>query len=186
MHLGFVDLKCAFDSVNHGALEKAMRNLGIHDNDVRLAKAMLEKQSHRCITPHGLTDRVHHRNGTAQGSAESPCLFAMLLEPLLRELEENYSQHGFAFGEIKVCVQAFADDMVLISENKEGLQQLLDVVGDYCKVSGLRIRTGIAKSATMHFNSVHGATEEPVCDISDSNENQERQALPNRGERQYR
>ena len=38
----------------------------------------------------------------------------------------------------------------------------------------------------MHFNSKHGATQDPVCSIHDGSADSHRQDLPNLGERHYR
>ena len=111
MHLGFIDFKNAYDSVNHDALERAMRAVGLYEADVRLARAMLANQSHRCVTAHGLTNRVSGwgPSGVAQGATESPLLFGIMLEPLLRELDMHCREHGFNIGSTTVCVQAYAD-----------------------------------------------------------------------------
>ena len=144
LHLAFVDMRAAFDSVNHGILARAMHALGFAEADIKLAAASLGNQSHRVRTAAGLTEPVRVTDaGVPQGACESPCLFAIMLEPLLRELETSYAaKYGFKIGRTSICVQAFADDMVLISESKVGLQEMLDVVGDYCQASGLRVQMG--------------------------------------------
>ena len=50
----------------------------------------------------------------------------------------------------------FADDFVGISDSKESLQKLLDVVYSYC--SKWRLRANVSKSAVMVF-SKHAAME---------------------------
>ena len=120
--------KNAYDSVNHDALERAMRAVGLYEADVRLARAMLANQSHRCVTAHGLTNRVSGwgPSGVAQGATESPLLFGIMLEPLLRELDMHCREHGFNIGSTTVCVQAYADDMVLISETEHGSSNIFN------------------------------------------------------------
>ena len=120
----------------------AADSLGLADEDVSFAMNMLRNQSHRCLTAQGLSGTVEPKNGLPQGSVEAPTLFAMMLEPLMREIEQKHGHLGFNLGGLRIAIQAYADDMVLISETREGMQELLKVVGDYCQFSGLEIATG--------------------------------------------
>ena len=41
-------------------------------------------------------------------------LFAMLLEPLIRTLEQKYSHLGFKMGGTSIVIQCYADDTVVL------------------------------------------------------------------------
>ena len=179
----FLDLRKAYDSVNFTVLEKVMQSLGLAQEDVGLAMNMLKMQSQQCMTSEGLSGTVRPKNGVAQGSAESPMLFAMLLEPLIRTLEQKYSHLGFKMGGTSIVIQCYADDMVVLSESAEGLQTLLNVVGDYCQYSGLAINVGKDKSATMHINA---SSSTPPFSIQDRYGASPRQLLFDLGAGSYR
>jgi len=72
---------------------------------------------------------------------------------LLREINHTYSEHGFRVGtDMTISVIAYADDVLLISESRAGLQAMINVVGDFCQWSGMAINCGKAKSASMQVN----------------------------------
>ena len=150
---GFVDAAKAFDSISHDVLGRTVRALGMHEDDARLLSNMLRLQNRRCFTARGLSHpKTRPRNGVAQGSSEGPSAFAWFLEPLLREIVSNHSQDGYKMGNCTISVVAYADDLLLVSETKEGLQRLFNVVGDFCKFSGLKLNMGKDKTAWMQVN----------------------------------
>jgi ribonuclease HI/endonuclease/exonuclease/phosphatase family metal-dependent hydrolase len=168
LHCAFLDFAKAFDAVSHDVLERTMEALGLHEEDRRLAMAMLRGQSRRCFTARGLSRKVRPTNGVPQGASESPTLFAWFIEPLLREINANYSDFGFTMGpDITISVVAYADDVLLISESRAGLQSMLDCVGDYCKWSGMAINCGKTKSATMQVNGKRGSVGLSMQDTID-------------------
>ena len=57
-------------------------------------------------------------------------------------------------GNCTISVLAYADDLLLVSETKEGLQRLFNVVGDFCQFSGLKLNMGKDKTAWMQANGV--------------------------------
>ena len=133
---GFIDAAKAFDSISHDVLDRTVKALGMHEDDARLLGNMLRIQNRRCFTARGLsTPKTCPRNGVAQGSSEGPSAFAWFLEPLLREIVCNHCHDGYSMGSCTVSVVAYADDLLLVSETREGLQRLFNVVGEFCQFS---------------------------------------------------
>ena len=85
----------------------------------------------------------------AQGCSLSPILFSVFINYLLKEVEQAelgiQLSNGKTFGEM-----LFADDFVGVSDSKESLQKLIDVVYSYC--SKWRLRANVIKSAVMVFS----------------------------------
>ena len=75
----------------------------------------------------------------AQGCSISPILFSVFINDLLKE------GSGKTFGGM-----LFADDFVGVSDSKESLQKLIDVVYSYC--CKWRLRANVIKSAVMVFS----------------------------------
>ena len=69
--------------------------------------------------------------GTKQGGILSPDFFALYMHDLIEILKSS----GFGCLVIQVCIAClfFADDLVLLSPSRYGLQQLLDICASYCK-----------------------------------------------------
>ncbi|CAF0743838.1 unnamed protein product [Brachionus calyciflorus] len=67
--------------------------------------------------------------GVKQGGAVSPSLFSIYLEELINLIEKNKA--GLEIDTNKIDIVAYADDVLLVSSTKEGLQQQLNIVQDY-------------------------------------------------------
>ena len=87
--------------------------------------------------------------GVAQGCSLSPILFLVFINYLLKEVEQTGLGIQLSSGKT-VGGMLFADDFVGISDSKESLQKLLDVVYTYC--SKWRLRANVSKSAVMVFS----------------------------------
>ena len=69
--------------------------------------------------------------GTKQGGILSPDIFSKYLHDLIKQLQAS----GFGCHIIKLCIACifFADDIVLLSPSRYGLQRLLDICANYCR-----------------------------------------------------
>ena len=74
----------------------------------------------------------------------SPLLFAMFLNDVELELQAG-SSSGISLDELNIYLLLFADDAVLFSETKEGLQTSLDNFEQYCKKWNLTVNTDKTK-----------------------------------------
>ena len=77
------------------------------------------------------SDTFKIEQGVAQGCSLSPILFSVFINDLLKEVE--LTGLGILLNSDKtVGGMLFADDFVGISDSKESLQKLIDVVYSYC------------------------------------------------------
>jgi len=75
--------------------------------------------------------------GVKQGGPLSPRLFAIYVEDLIVELET--SVFGAMIGNTKTGVLMFADDLIVLTESKENLQEMLKIVEKYCLKNEIKI-----------------------------------------------
>ena len=73
------------------------------------------------------SDTFTIEHGVAQGCSLSPILFSVFVNDLLKEVEQTGLGTQLSSGKT-VRGMLFADDFVGISDSKESLQKLLDVV----------------------------------------------------------
>ena len=96
------------------------------------------------------SDSFNVDQGVAQGCSLSPILFSVFINDLLKEVEQVelgiQLSSGKTFGGM-----LFADDFVGVSDSKESVQKLIDVVYSYC--SKWRLQTNVIKSAVMVFSN---------------------------------
>ena len=82
--------------------------------------------------------------GVRQGESLSPFLFCLLVNDLKYCLDFK-GVEGVTVGDLKLCLILYADDSTLISANREGIQDSLDCLYDYCTKWGLFVNVDKTK-----------------------------------------
>lgn len=88
--------------------------------------------------------------GVLQGESLSPFLFSMFLNDI-NEYLKNDPNVGITIFDFFMLLILFADDMVLLSETKKGLQKGLDKLYDYCNDWGLSVN--VEKTKCLVFKN---------------------------------
>jgi hypothetical protein len=82
------------------------------------------------------------RKGVKEGCALSPRLFNPCLEPLLQAMKRNQNICGACVdmgkGSVVFTSQAYADDVVFVSECEDGIRQMLSVLEHLTSSQGSR------------------------------------------------
>jgi len=149
VYLAAIDATKAFDKVNRRILWCKMINkidkiiLRSIMNYYSFSKSMVENGNDK-------SNMFRTTVGVKQGGSLSPRLFALYIEDLVKRIKE--SKHGVYYGNknYKVDILLYADDILLVSTTKGGLQELLYITEKY----GLdcEIVFNIEKTYTMVFN----------------------------------
>jgi hypothetical protein len=77
-------------------------------------------------------------HGVRQGCSLSPTLFTIYINELARALEQSAAL-GLTLLESEIKCLQFAEDLVLLSPTKEGLQQHLDLLYRFCQTWALTV-----------------------------------------------
>ncbi|OHT00118.1 hypothetical protein TRFO_08113 [Tritrichomonas foetus] len=94
------------------------------------------KDSYNIIQTLGFkTDKITIRKGVKQGCPMSPLLFDVAIDPLLRIVHAKHHDDGVC----DTCIQAYADDIILISKSSQGLDNMLCTLESFCDYSCLKI-----------------------------------------------
>ncbi|CAB3388376.1 Hypothetical predicted protein [Cloeon dipterum] len=141
-----LDITKAFDSVPHCAIQAALARKGVPDHLANFIAKSYEGVKTTIAHPDGAIDIVLKR-GVKQGDPLSPLLFNLLIEPLLIRLE---SMKGYNLGGQSISSLAFADDLLLIGEDKNKATALLEETVRYLGKLGL----GIAPDKCFAFQVV--------------------------------
>jgi hypothetical protein len=117
-----LDISKAFDTVPHKAIDPALRRLGvspaIRDSIVTSYHKVTTDIRHK-----GTELSIALKRGVKQRDPLSPLIFNAILDPLLGQLEEL---KGYSINDAcNISSLAFADDLLLISDTREGAEQLL-------------------------------------------------------------
>ena len=88
--------------------------------------------------------------GVFQGESLSPFLFSMYLNDLDTFLKDS-EDVGVQLDYFLLTIIMFADDMVLFSKTRQGLQNALDALSKYCSLWGMSVNT--SKTKCMAFKN---------------------------------
>ena len=150
IHLGFVDVSKAYDSVNREILWAKLKKIGIDGVFLETIKAMYSGDSVSCKFNGTTTGPVFLRRGLRQGCSLSPLLFAIYISDIGAALAA--SDVGFTLLGKSVAGLLFADDVILIARTAAGLKKLFAMVKKHCDDLKLEINTGEGKSEVISPN----------------------------------
>ena len=115
LHCVFVDLEKAYDKVPREEVWYCMRKSGLAEKYVRIVQDMYDGSTTAVRCAVGVTVGFEVKVGLHQGSALSPCLFAMMMDRMTDEIREEAP-----------WTMMFADDIVICSESKEQVEEKLE------------------------------------------------------------
>ena len=78
------------------------------------------------------TEFFNFTKGVRQGCPLSPILFNIYVNEIFNRVNENNDSNRIYLNNTKVNALMYADDLILLSESKEGLQNLINKVNDFC------------------------------------------------------
>ena len=113
--------------------------MGIHGKILRILENMYSEVNYCIKLPYGLTDFVSSSTGLKQGCVLSPLLFNLYVNDLSLCFGRNHDP--VTIGKYMTNVLIYADDLVLMSVSKEGLQKCLDDLQVYCNKWKLKVNT---------------------------------------------
>ena len=156
----FVDYSKAFDKVRRACLWTKMLKNNIRGKCFNVIKNMYSNIK-SCVKKDCIYSQCFPCNiGVRQGENLSPFLSALFINDIEQFFEEHNIQTLTMVDEkceelldlyMKIYILLYADDTVLLSETYEGMQNMLNIFNDYCKLWKLEIN--INKTKTIIFSS---------------------------------
>ena len=89
-----IDYAKAFDCVDHNKLWKILQEIGIPDHLTHLLRNLFAGQIATVRTGHGTTDWFQIGKGVHQGYIQSPCLFNLYAQYIMRNAGLDEAQAG--------------------------------------------------------------------------------------------
>ncbi len=96
---------------------------------------------------HGLTNTFPVSIGLKQGCKLSTSLFSIYINDLCCDI--NKLQHGVKFGDTRISIMLYADDIVFLSNSALRLQEMLECLDQWCKKWRMDINE--SKTKIIHF-----------------------------------
>jgi hypothetical protein len=140
LYCAFIDFKKAFDVVYRNGIWYKLMQYGASTKIVNMLRKIYESVKSCVRVNSEYTDFFESHMGLKQGEPLSPLLFLFFINDM-----ENYISSdnidAVNIEELKIYLLLFADDTVLFSYTKEGLQLLLDKLHNYCTMWGITVNT---------------------------------------------
>ena len=143
----FADLSKAFDLVDHFKLGNILLNRGIPSDLVKIIMSYLRNQCARIKWNNQSGEYNYIDKGVRQGGILSPLLFKIYIDDLLCDL--NKMNEGCIFGITRITLVAYADDVVLLSNNREGLNKIYKEFK--IRIENLELKINIKKTKCIIF-----------------------------------
>jgi hypothetical protein len=144
----FVDARKAFDRVNRECLWFKLQSIGIKGKMYDAVKSLYSNV--KCFVKLNgcyVTKPFDITQGVKQGCNISPTLFSIYINDLASELDKL--KKGVSFGQNKLSILMFADDVVLLAENEEDLQSQMNCLLNWC--TKWRLDLNLSKTKIVHF-----------------------------------
>lgn len=147
-YFAFLDIEKAYDRVNRYKMCKILETVGVSEKIVNIIKSMYENTRARYSMGDIETDWVESKRGVRQGCGLSPLLFGLYTEELAVRMKE--ADRGIRVGNECLSILLYADDVVVMSDNREDLQRMLDIVSEYA--NDLNVSFSREKSQVLVIN----------------------------------
>ena len=145
----YLDIKKAYDSVEHWALVNTLKILGFQERFCTLIQNIYSNTSFAISTIFGESEQHEITRGVKQGCPLSPTLFNLFIEPLLAWLEE--SKLGIKINTTVYTVGGFADDLVVTTDSHEKMIELFNKINIFINYYSLELNVdGNNKNKTVY------------------------------------
>lgn len=136
VYMLFADLKAAFDNVDRDILWKELKRKGIEERLVRRIEMVYEDTEVVIRSRQGFTRSFRTRKGVRQGCVMSPLLFNLYMAELEEKLEKR-KLGGVGIGRKRIWNLAYADDLVLLANNRDAIQDMMATFRRFLKERNL-------------------------------------------------
>ena len=131
LFFAFLDIRKAFDRVCRPILWDRLFKMGVHGRMWRVLRGLFSNFRGQVKFKNNLlTSPFRIDTGVVQGSRLGPTLFNVFFDDLIRSIRDNFAGASFSFGK-NLPVLAYADDLVLISNDEGELNAMLNFCHKY-------------------------------------------------------
>ena len=135
----FVDFRKAFDSVWHEGLFYKLLKINIGGHFYNLIKTLYCSSTCSIRIAENKTRSFSYSRGVRQGCILSPLLFNLYINNLPYLFEDTMSDPFVLPNGTKINSLLYADDLIILSRSKIGLQNCLNALSSYCETWMLKI-----------------------------------------------
>ena len=139
IYLAFIDFSKFFDTINREMLYYKLLKYGISGPVYNVIKSMYSATRYRVKIGDSISPSFLATSGVKQGCPLSPLLSNIYQDDLHKIFDSSCDP--VKIGDVPLNSISWADDLLLLSTSKQGLQQSLEKVKAYCYKWGLVVNT---------------------------------------------
>lgn len=144
LHVAFIDLKAAFDTVDRKIMLEKLEKKGVKGRFLNFVKNIYDKTLCRIIKSEGISKSFETSVGVPQGCALSATLFSIFIDDM-DDTWETGKTGGTVMGRTKIYALKYADDVAVVAEYGQDPQQMLKQLEKYEKKNKLEVNTNKTK-----------------------------------------
>ena len=146
IHLCYIDISRAYDSVNRSVLWNKLKSIGFGASFLGCIQSLYTGDSVDTVVNGRSSKEVYLGRGVRQGCSLSPLLFVLYIAEIGMDIAA--AKVGFKLGGILFNGLLFADDIVLIATTFNDLESLIAMVKKHCDDLQLTISSSKSKIVT--------------------------------------
>jgi len=139
LHLLFVDLEKAFDSVPLKNLWKSLEHNNIGKSIIRAIKRLCENYFSKIKIGKQLSSAFYLTKGLRKGCSLSPTLFKIYIQNALENWQKKCAKMGLEIQDTTIYTMLFADDQLLIAQDYEDLEYMTKELIEEYELWGLKL-----------------------------------------------
>ena len=133
IHLVFLDVTKAYDKAWLAAIMYVLEKNGVKGKLWLLIKKLNENLLAQVRTIYGKTRKITIRDSIRQGGVLAPLMYALLMDEINKEIVDKKLGIVMKTAAQVIGCLLWMDDVVLASEDKEDMQQMLDITNEITK-----------------------------------------------------
>ena len=123
----------------HNKLWKALKEMEIPDHLTCLLRNLYAGQEATIRSLYGTDDWFKTKKGVRQGCLQTPCLFNLYVEHIMRNTGLDELQAGIKIGRRNINNLRYVDNSTLMAESREELKNILMRVKEETERAGLKL-----------------------------------------------
>lgn len=152
IYLVSLDLRDAFGSIPHDYLKYMLYQMNIPEEIGRPIFDSYDNAFTKVRIGGNESERVNINKGVKQGCPLSPLIFNFCMNPLLNYVEKE--GEGYMIKDtVKVVIQAYADDIMVFSNSREGMEKNLEIIQSFLSYSRVNVNPNKCHSMTYVYRN---------------------------------
>src|SRR5271163_419464 len=155
IHLCYIDIQKAYDSVEYWVLDLILEKYGFNINFRDIIQDICRNTTCNVILPYRLSENINITRSVRQRDPLSLILFIIFLEPLMLQLKELKRGCDLNHGHNLISGGVYADDTVLHANTNQELQYMLNEVINFFDFVELQISYD-TRDKSVYTNNTRG------------------------------